>query len=373
MNEVLQRLGWTAEWTAAWQPYAAEGLRPARVAAQHRGGYVLLTADDHDPPELLEPRADLSGKLRRAAAADPAAGPAVGDWVAIRGGVPAGCATIHDVLPRRSQLSRKAAGRVTVEQVVAANVDTVMVVIPLDRPIAERRLERLLTIARGSGADAVIVLTKADLCTDPAAVAATLGPLCTRAGAEIPVHTISSITGDGLAALDRYIDAPRTSALFGASGVGKSTLLNRWLGHERQAVAALTSEGKGRHTTTHRELLVLPQGGLVIDTPGMRELGLWSSDDGLSDIFADISALAEQCRFRDCSHHEEPGCAVQAAVTSGTVDRERAASFLKLLREQAHVAREKDDLARARARQADKVAGRALGRLYRDRDRDRDR
>lgn len=371
MNEVLGRLGWTAEWTAAWQAHATEGLRPARVAAQHRGGYVLLTADDNDPPRLLEPRADLSGKLRRAAAVDPAAGPAVGDWVAIRGGVPAGCATIHDVLPRRSQLSRKAAGRVTVEQVVAANVDTVMVVIPLDRPIAERRLERLLTIARGSGADAVIVLTKADLCPDPAAVTATLAPLCARAGAEIPVHTISSITGDGLAALDRYIDAPRTSALFGASGVGKSTLLNRWLGHERQAVAALTSEGKGRHTTTHRELLVLPQGGLVIDTPGMRELGLWSSDDGLSDIFADISALTEQCRFRDCSHHEEPGCAVQAAITSGAVDPERAASFLKLLREQAHVAREKDDLARARARQADKRAGRALGRLYRDRERER--
>lgn len=369
MDTALTRLGWTADLAAAFAPHAGEGLRPARVAAQHRGGYVVLTAGDDGA--LLEPRCDLSGRLRRAAAADPAAGPAVGDWAAIRGGVPAGCATIHAVLPRRSQLSRKAAGRATVEQVVAANVDTVMVVIPLDRPIAERRLERLLTIARGSGADAVIVLTKADLCPDPAAMAASLAPICARAGAEIPVHTISSVTGDGLAALDRYIDHPRTSALFGASGVGKSTLLNRWLGHDRQAVAGLTSEGKGRHTTTHRELLVLPQGGLVIDTPGMRELGLWSSDDGLSDVFADVTALADQCRFRDCSHAEEPGCAVRAAVETGALAPDRAASFLKLQREQAHLEREKDDLARARARQADRRTGRALNRLYRDRDRDR--
>jgi ribosome biogenesis GTPase len=371
MNPVLHRLGWTRATAAAWQTHAAEGLRPARVAAQHRGGYIVLTGDDGDPPQLAEHRADLSGKLRRAAAADPAAGPAVGDWAAIRGGVPAGCATIHAVLPRTSQLSRKAAGRTLGEQVVAANVDTVFVVLPLDRPIAERRLERLLIIASGSGADAAIVLTKADLCPDPAAAAAALAPLCERAGRTIPVHTISSLTGDGLAALDHYIDTPRTSALVGASGVGKSTLINRWLGHDRQAVAELTSEGKGRHTTTGRELLVLPHGGLVIDTPGMRELGLWNTDEGLLDIFADVAGVADRCRFRDCGHAEEPGCAIQAAVADGTLAPERAASFLKLLREQAHVDRAKDDLARTRARQADKVAHRALGRLYRDRDRER--
>lgn len=366
MDPALHRLGWTETTAAAWRAHAAEGLRPARVAAQHRGGYVLLTSDEAGA--LVEPRSDLSGKLRRAAAADPAAGPAVGDWVAARGGVPAGCATIHAVLPRTSQLSRKAPGRATVEQVVAANVDTVFVVLPLDRPIAERRLERLLIIARGSGADAAIVLTKADLCPDPAAVAASLIPLCERAGAVIPVHTISSVTGQGLDSLDHYIDTPRTSALFGASGVGKSTLINRWLGHDRQPTAELTSEGKGRHTTTHRELLVLPHGGLVIDTPGMRELGLWKSEDGLSDVFADISKVAETCRFRDCSHAEEPGCAVRAAIEAGAIEPERAAAFLKLQREQAHVDRERDDLARSRARQADKRIHRALGRFYKDRD-----
>lgn len=370
MDAALHRLGWSPAFAADWPTYAEEGLRPARVVAQHRGGYVLLTSDDKEAPELVELRADLSGKLRRASAADPAAGPAVGDWVGIRGGVPAGCATIHAVLPRTSQLSRKAAGRVTIEQVVAANVDTVMVVVPLDRPIAERRLERLLAIARSSGASAVIVLTKADLCEDPVAAVAAVDPLLARTGAEIPVHVISNVTGEGIAALDPLIDGPRTSALFGASGVGKSTLLNRWLGRDRMATAELTSEGKGRHTTTHRELLVLPAGGLVIDTPGMRELGLWRADEGLSDVFADIAALAETCRFRDCSHHEEPGCAVHEAVASGALEAERAASFLKLLREQAHIEREKDELARTRAKHADRRASKALGRLYRDRDRE---
>jgi ribosome biogenesis GTPase len=519
--DALHRLGWTPDTAAAWLAHAADGLRPARVAAQHRGGYIILTPDPREPssappvpsdtsdpapspapsdtshsapspapsgtsysspspapsdtpdptpspapsgtpysspspapsdtsdlapspapsdtpdpaaspapsdtsdpaaspapsdtpdpappapsdtadrvedsvgrgsgpadspdpdptatddpdacpapvpagPGLLELRADLSGKLRRAAASDPAAGPAVGDWVAIRGG-PVGCATIHAVLPRTSQLSRRAAGRTAIEQVVAANVDTVLVVIPLDRPIATRRLERLLIIARSSGAAAAIVLTKADLCPDPGAAAAELAPLCARAGAEIPVHTISSVTGEGLAALDLYTSRPQTTALIGASGVGKSTLLNRWLGHERQAVAGLTSEGKGRHTTTHRELLVLPGGGLVIDTPGMRELGLWRTEDGLQDVFADVAALAEGCRFRDCHHADEPGCAVQAAIAAGTLAPDRAASFLKLQREQAHVERQHDDLARARARQADRRTHRALGRFYRDR------
>ncbi|MBL9106271.1 MAG: ribosome small subunit-dependent GTPase A [Myxococcales bacterium] len=430
--DALHRLGWTADTAAAFAEHAAAGLRPARVAAQHRGGYVLLTAaepaaapaDDPatetvepvepaepatEPVEPVEPaiepaepaaetaepavepatetaeptvepavepapaglverRADLSGKLRRAAASDSTAAPAVGDWVAIRSGA-AGCGTIHAVLPRTTRLSRRAAGRTTSEQLVAANVDTVLVVVPLDRPIAARRLERLLTIARGSGADAAVVLTKADLCPDPAAAAAELAPMCARAGAEIAVHTISSVTGEGLAGLDRYTATPRTLALIGASGVGKSTLINRWLGHERQAVAGLTSEGKGRHTTTHRELLVLPQGGLVIDTPGMRELGLWRADEGLHEVFADVAELAETCRFRDCGHAEEPGCAVQAAVAAGALPPERAASFIKLQREQAHVERAQDDLARARARQADKRASRALRRVYRERDR----
>jgi ribosome biogenesis GTPase len=306
----------------------------------------------------------VSGRLRRATAVDPAAGAAVGDWVAVE--IHAGerpSATVHAVLPRTTKLSRRAAGRDAREQLVAANVDTVFLVCPLDQPLNLRRLERLLTIALESGAAAVVVLTKADLCEDPAAARATLGPHSDAAGAPIPVHVISNVSGEGLAELDVYTSTPQTSALIGASGVGKSTLINRWLGHERQAVNAVRDDGKGRHTTTHRELLVLPQGGLVIDTPGMRELGLWRSEEGLGQVFADVAALAEHCRFRDCTHAQEPGCAVQAAVADGALPAERAASFIKLQREQALLDHERDALARVRDRQADRRNTRALRNL----------
>ena len=175
----------------------------------------------------------------------------------------------------------------------------------------------------------------------------------------------SSVDARGLEELDIYTSVPRTSALIGASGVGKSTLINRWLGHERQAVSAVRDDGKGRHTTTHRELLVLPQGGLVIDTPGMRELGLWRSEEGLLGAFADVAALAERCKFRDCGHAQEPGCAIQGAVAAGTLEPERAASFLKLQQEQAGLDRARDGLARVRARQADRRSPRALSRSVR--------
>jgi ribosome biogenesis GTPase / thiamine phosphate phosphatase len=363
MEPALRRLGWTEPLAAAAAARDEAGLRVARVAAQHRGGYVLL-APGEDPAEIVELRADLTGKVRREAAQDPAAGPAVGDWALYQPGA-RGAATIHAVLPRAGKLSRRAAGARTAEQVVAANVDTVFLVCPLDAPINLRRVERLLAIARAGGAAAVLVLTKSDLCADLEAALAALDPL--RAAAELPVHAISSVTGAGLGELDRYTHEPRTAALIGASGVGKSTLINRWLGHERQSTAGLTSEGKGRHTTTHRELLVLPQGGLVIDTPGMRELGLWAADEGLRDAFADIAELAAACRFRDCLHEEEPGCAVRAAVEAGVLPAERAASFAKLQREQAHLDRERDVLARARARQADRRVHRAQNRHYRGR------
>ncbi|HEY0138720.1 MAG TPA: ribosome small subunit-dependent GTPase A [Nannocystis sp.] len=365
MDDALLRLGLTPATAEAWTEHREAGLRLARVAAQHRGGYVVLSSAAHvgidiieeAPTGIAELRADLSGRLRRAVAIDPADGPAVGDWVAVE--VHGASATMHVVLPRLSKLSRRAAGRGASEQLVAANVDTVFLVCPLDQPINLRRVERLLAISLESGAAAVVVLTKADLCPDPAAAAATLGPHTDATGTPIPVHVISSVTGVGVEALDVYTHTPRTSALIGASGVGKSTLINRWLGHERQAVNAVREDGKGRHTTTHRELLVLPQGGLVIDTPGMRELGLWRSEEGLLGVFTDVVALAEQCRFRDCKHAEEPGCAIQAAVAAGTLPPERAASYLKLAREQIHLDRERDVLARVRARQADKKVHRA--------------
>lgn len=369
VDDVLQRLGLTSTIAAAFAAARAAGMRLARVAAQHRGGHVLLSSGAQlggDADALVELRADTSGRLRRAVAQDPAAGPAVGDWVAVTVAGERPTATIHEVLPRHTKLSRRAAGRGASEQMVAANVDTVFLVCPLDQPLNLRRIERLLTIALESGASAAVVLTKADLCADPAAVRATLGAHTDRDGAPIPVHVISSVSGVGLDELDIYTSTPRTSALIGASGVGKSTLINRWLGHERQAVNAVRDDGKGRHTTTHRELLVLPQGGLVIDTPGMRELGLWRSDEGLQGAFADVSALAERCRFRDCSHEGAPGCAVEAAVADGSLPPERAASFAKLQREQEHLERERDVLGRVRSRQADKRTQRALRRHYKD-------
>lgn len=375
VDAVLQRLGLTPAIVDAFAEARAAGMRLARVAAQHRGGHIVLTSSGQlgepsagqsvggsDAP--IELRADVAGRLRRALAEDSAAGPAVGDWVAttIAGERPA--ATIHAVLPRRTKLSRKAAGRGASEQLVAANVDRVFLVCPLDQPLNLRRIERLLTIALESGAAASVVLTKQDLCADLTAARASLGVHVDRDGAPIPVHVISSVTGQGLEELDVYTHSPQTTALIGASGVGKSTLINRWLGHERQPVAEVRDDGKGRHTTTHRELLVLPQGGLVIDTPGMRELGLWRSDEGLQGAFADVTALTGQCRFADCTHDREPGCAVQAAVADGTLAPERAASFAKLQREQVHLDRERDVLGRTRAKQADKRQQRALKRHY---------
>ncbi len=366
-DDALLRLGLTPATATAWAEHREAGLRLARVAAQHRGGYVVLTSAAHaglggasEGPSntgVLEMRADLSGRLRRAVAIDPADGPAVGDWVAVE--VHGNSVTMHGVLPRLSKLSRRAAGRGASEQLVAANVDTVFLVCPLDQPVNLRRLERLLAISLESGAAAAVVLTKADLCADPGAARAAIGSHDDADGLPIPVHVVSNITGEGLDALDVYTHTPRTSALIGASGVGKSTLINRWLGHAKQAVNAVRDDGKGRHTTTHRELLVLPQGGLVIDTPGMRELGLWRSEEGLQGVFADVAALTESCRFRDCTHAEEPGCAVQAAVTDAPLAPARAASFHKLQREQVSFDRERGTQARVRARQADKKTHRA--------------
>jgi ribosome biogenesis GTPase len=368
MDDALHRLGLQDETDLAFAEHRASGLRLARVAAQHRGGYVLLSSaamiDPANAPTIVELRADLSGRLRRAVAIDPAAGPAVGDWVAAEfHGEERPSATTHVVLPRSSKLSRKAVGRDAVEQLVAANVDTVFLVCALDQPHNLRRIERLLTIALESRAAAAIVLTKADLCPDPALARADLMPLCERAG--VPLHVISSVDGRGLDELDIYTSVPRTSALIGASGVGKSTLINRWLGSDRQAVNAVRDDGKGRHTTTHRELLVLPRGGLVIDTPGMRELGLWRSEEGLLGAFADVAALTETCKFRDCSHAQEPGCAIQGAVAAGTLEPARAASFIKLQQEQAELDRARDGQARVRARQADRRSPRALSRAVR--------
>ena len=335
----LQDLGWTDSHTTEFEPHAAGGLLPARVAAQHRGAYVLLS-------ELGELRADeASGRLEHEADADGM--PAVGDWVAIAARPDEGAATIHAVLPRRTKFSRKVAGLASEEQVLAANVDAVFLVMSLNEDFNVRRLERYITMAWESGAQPVIVLTKTDLCPDWE-----LRVLEVEAIAfGVPVHAVSSISGEGLELVREHVTPGRTIALLGSSGVGKSTLVNTFAGEELLATQEIREDdGEGRHTTTHRQLVLLPDGGLVLDTPGMRELQLWESSDGIAETFSDVEELAAQCRFSDCAHRTEPGCAVQAAIEDGSLQFERWASYKKLQRELAHLERRLDKRLQAEER-----------------------
>jgi ribosome biogenesis GTPase len=316
----LETLGWDDAWSVAFEPFRAEGLEPGRIAIPHRGAYDVLT-------ERGEVRARVSGRLRRALA--PAELPVVGDWVALgeRDG-------IAGVLPRRTRFSRRAphdpgSGSVR-EQVVAANVDVVLITFPLDGDLDPLILERYVTLALESGARPVILLTKADLESDPEAAADELAGV----GGEIPVHTVSVRTGGGMEQVRAHLAPGVTGALLGPSGAGKSTLVNALAGDDDLlATGEVRGDGTGRHTTTRRQLVLLPGGGLVIDNPGMREAHLWLADEGLEEAFEDILALAADCRFADCRHEVEPGCAVQAAVAAGRLEAERWQRFLALRRE----------------------------------------
>jgi ribosome biogenesis GTPase / thiamine phosphate phosphatase len=273
--------------------------------------------------------------------------PAVGDWVAVAARPTEGTGTIQGVLPRRTKFSRKVAWAASEEQVLAANVDSVFLLTSLNEDLNLRRLERYLTLAWESGARPVIVLTKTDLAADVELRLLEVGAIAFG----VPVHAISSLTGDGLDVIQSYLEPGKTIALLGSSGVGKSTLVNTLAGHELLAVQEIRqSDGEGRHTTSHRQLVLLPGGGLVLDTPGMRELQLWESADGLGETFADVEELAANCRFNDCAHRSEPGCAVQAALESGTLELGRWTSYKKLQRELAHLERRLDKRLQAEER-----------------------
>ncbi|MBI5691382.1 MAG: ribosome small subunit-dependent GTPase A [Verrucomicrobia bacterium] len=336
----LFSLGWNSLLADAFVSHAAAGLVPARVSVQHKHAYELLAPDG--PME-----AACTGRLLHSTV-DRSALPAVGDWVAVRRRPGETRADIHAVLPRRTRFSRRAAGE-DFEQVVAANVDTVLVVTALDRDYNLRRLERYLAVSRASGAAPVIVLNKADLHPDPAAAGAEVAAIAPGT----PVVIVSAAV-DGApepaticpvaSALAPWLVPGATLALLGSSGVGKSTLINRLLGEDRQRTGGLSGTmGKGRHTTTRRELLLTPSGAIVIDTPGMRELQIWDvAEEDVDQTFADIAALAARCRFGDCAHRGEPGCAVQAAREDGTLAESRWQSYQKLQREQAYAARRAD-------------------------------
>ena len=350
MSHELAALGWSRSRAEEFSPHAAAGRVPARVAAQHRGGYVVYSESGERP-------AEVAGQLRHAALG-PADLPAVGDWVALRDAPDAASATIHAVLPRRTVFSRKAAGQEALEQVVAANVDVVFLVGAFGPDLNVRRLERYLAAGWDSGADPVIVLNKSDLADDLEGATAEVEAVAFG----VPVQVVSAADGTGLDGLARHLEGNRTAALLGSSGVGKSSLVNRLLGSGRQDVADLRGDGKGRHTTTHRELILLPGGGLVLDTPGMRELGLWDADGGVDRTFADVADLAARCRFADCAHEGEPGCAVLAAVEDGRLAAERLESYRKLLRELRHLDLKGDPRARAEARKQRRRFARSLRR-----------
>jgi ribosome biogenesis GTPase / thiamine phosphate phosphatase len=326
---LLAQLGWTPALEEQFAPHAADRLAPARVAVEHRDAYVVYTARE-------ERQAELSGRLRHAAA-DRADLPAVGDWVAVTATEPP---LVQAVLPRTSKFSRMAAtdhGQ-TVEQVVAANVDVVFLTVGLDEDFNVRRLERYLTMGWESGASPVVVLTKLDLCDDvePALLAVE------SVAMGVPVHAVSNVTGEGVEALGAYLSEGKTVAALGSSGVGKSSLVNRLAGEQLMATGEVRSDGRGRHTTTNRQLLLLPGGGLFLDTPGMRELRLWDSAGGLATTFDDVAAAAARCRFNDCSHEAEPDCGVRAALAEGTLEEERYLSWRKLQGELRHLALKQD-------------------------------
>jgi ribosome biogenesis GTPase / thiamine phosphate phosphatase len=334
----LTALGWDDALAEEFEPHRRAGLIPGRVSIQHRGAYDVLTAEG-------ELRCDVAGRLYDEAAS-PADLPAVGDWVAVAARPEEAAGTVQAVLARRTKFSRKTAWQASEEQVLAANVDVALIVTSLNEDMNLRRLERYLTLAWESGATPVLVLTKADLADDVPAVVAEVESVAFGAA----VHAISSVTGEGLDELRAHLRPGVTAALLGSSGVGKSTLVNTLVGEELLETREIREDGKGRHTTTRRELIQLPGGALVIDTPGMREVQLWIADDGLEEAFSDVTELFEHCRFSDCAHESEPGCAVKEAIANGTLAPERWESYLKLQRELAHLERRLDKRAQAEER-----------------------
>jgi ribosome biogenesis GTPase / thiamine phosphate phosphatase len=351
----LKDLGWDDDWSKAFAPFAADQLVPGRVAIEFNYIYRVFA-------EVGELQVQHAGRLRHQADSLSA----VGDWVAIRPSPGEDTGTIEAILPRRSRFSRKVAGELTVEQIVAANIDTVFLIMGLDGDYNPRRLERYLVLAYESGARPVVILNKSDVADHLADDMDEIRALAVG----IPVHAISAKERDGIDVIAGYLGPGRTGALLGSSGVGKSTLVNALLGEEKFKTREVrASDSRGRHTTRHRNLILLPEHrGLLVDTPGMRELQLWSQGEGARDTFDDILELANGCHFTDCRHRDEPRCAVKQAVEDGTLDADRLAGFLKLQDELKSLDARKDVRAQIDAKRKIKSVSQSLKRLYKDRE-----
>lgn len=357
MSSLLE-LGWKDHFAKAFVAYAAPGVVPGRVALEHNHVYRVLTEDG----EYL---AESTGRLKHRAEGRSEL-PAVGDWVALRVGEAGGHSQITAVLPRLGKFSRKRAGGWTDEQVVAANIDTVFLVSGLDGDFNPRRIERYLLLARHSDARPVVILNKTDVADDVAEAVALIGELAP----DVPVLAISAANGQGFETLQAYLGVGQTVALLGSSGVGKSSIVNRLVGERvLPTLAVRESDSRGRHASVHRQMIPLPVGGLVIDTPGMRELQLWGVDEGMSGTFDDVAALGEACRFRDCRHRQEPGCAVKAAVEAGTLDSARYDNFTKLQDERDVMVKRQDERALLEQKRAGKVMARAQKSMQKERGR----
>ena len=350
----LKDLGWDDGWAKVFEPFAADGLVPARVAIEFNYIYRVFAASG-------EVQVQHSGKLRHEAQTLSA----VGDWVAVRPSPGEDTGTIEAILPRRSKFSRKVAGELTEEQIVAANIDTVFLVMGLDGDYNPRRLERYLILAYESGASPVVILNKSDVADHLAEDMDEIRALAVG----VPVHAISARQKTGVEAITGYLGPGKTGALLGSSGAGKSTIVNALLGEEKFKTKDVREhDSRGRHTTRHRNLIVLPeQRGLLVDTPGMRELQLWTQE-GARETFEDIAELAAGCHFTDCRHRDEPRCAVKQAIEDGTLAADRLAGYLKLQDEMKSLEVRKDVRAQIDEKKRWKPIAKSMKKFYKDRD-----
>ncbi len=342
-ESTLAKFGWNEHLAGVFETIRGRGLEPGRVVFEDNTGFRVQTA-------TVEIYSTLAGRLRHEASGREEL-PAVGDWVAVRVSQKEERAVIQAVLPRRSCFARKVAGARTAQQIVGANIDTIFLVTSLNQDFNLRRIERYLAMAWESGAQPVVVLSKTDLCAEVPAIIASVSEVARG----VPIHAVSVVSGDGLDLLTSYLRYGETIALLGSSGVGKSTLINFFVGYQRQQVKEVRQrDDRGQHATRRRELILLPEGGLLLDTPGMRELQLWEGGEGVQATFDDIETLAATCFFGDCQHESEPRCAVRVALAEGRLDAGRLDSYLKLHRELRHLKLKQDDLARRLDKQQSK-------------------